>query len=175
MEKALSLIGKITKTRGLKGELVVSIDKQMVFTGRKIKMLWVENNGQSVPYFVEKINPQGDKCYIYLQDIDTIEKANLIVKHNILTETNTIGNAFAKNKYMQLSNYECYSSLEYTDDNYLGKILSVDMLAGQCMGSFKTPKAEMLLPLNPDFVAEINTEALKLVLTLPEGYIEMFS
>ena len=76
-------IGSILKTRGLKGELQAYIDfadpEKLEFDA-----LFLEVHGKLVPYFVESFKmPQKNTAFIYLEDIDHIDKATPLVKKDL--------------------------------------------------------------------------------------------
>src|ERR1700761_3485667 len=76
-------IGTILKPKGLKGELHVYIDFEGI-EAIKFNTIFVETSGQLVPYFVESIKYlQKNAAYLFLEDVDTIEKASLLSKKNI--------------------------------------------------------------------------------------------
>ena len=76
-------IGSILKPKGLKGELNIYTD----FDGLEdisFNTIFIELAGKLVPYFVESIKYlQKNAAYLYLEDVDTIEKASLLSKKNI--------------------------------------------------------------------------------------------
>src|ERR1700712_4258793 len=76
-------IGTILKPKGLKGELHVYIDFDDI-DSINFNIIFIETSGQFVPYFVESIKYlQKNAAYLFLEDVDTIEKASLLSKKNI--------------------------------------------------------------------------------------------
>jgi len=76
-------IGSILKTRGLKGELQLYVDYDNL-ADIDITAVFIDMAGKLIPYFVESIKyPQKNTAYIYLEDIDTIEKATPLAKKDV--------------------------------------------------------------------------------------------
>src|SRR6202000_2835051 len=76
-------IGTVLKTRGLKGELQLYVDFENL-PDIDITAIFIDMAGKLVPYFVESIKyPQKNTAYIYLEDIDTIEKATSLAKKDV--------------------------------------------------------------------------------------------
>ena len=76
-------IGSFLKSRGLKGELQLYVDFDNL-DDINITAIFVDMAGKMVPYFVESIKyPQKGIAYLYLEDIDTIEKATPLVKKDV--------------------------------------------------------------------------------------------
>src|ERR1700761_3616935 len=70
-------IGSILKPKGLKGELHIYVDFDGLENVR-FNTIFVEISGKLVPYFIESIKYlQKNSAYLFLEDVDTIEKASL--------------------------------------------------------------------------------------------------
>ena len=69
-------IGSVLKTKGLKGEMQLYIDFEGI-EKIKITSLFIDMAGKMVPYFVSSLKHlQKNQAYLFLEDVDTIEKAN---------------------------------------------------------------------------------------------------
>ncbi|RYE12395.1 MAG: hypothetical protein EOP51_31640, partial [Sphingobacteriales bacterium] len=76
-------IGSILKTKGLKGEMQLYVDIDGL-NAIKFKSVFIDMAGKLVPYFVKSIKfPMAGTVYLNLEDVDTIEKASVLVKKNI--------------------------------------------------------------------------------------------
>src|SRR5258708_11921973 len=76
-------IGSILKTKGLKVELHIYVDFEGL-ENIKFNIIFVEIAGKLVPYFVSGIKYlQKNAAYLVLEDVDTIEKAALLLKKDI--------------------------------------------------------------------------------------------
>ena len=76
-------IGSVLKTKGLKGEMQLYIDFEGA-EGIKFKSVFIDMAGKLVPYFVSSVKfLQKNQAYLNLEDVDTIEKATMLVKKDI--------------------------------------------------------------------------------------------
>src|ERR1700761_7070514 len=76
-------IGSILKTRGLKGEVQLYVDFDNL-ADIDITTIFIDMAGKLVSYFFESIKyPQKGVAYLYLEDIDTIEKATPLAKKDV--------------------------------------------------------------------------------------------
>src|ERR1700744_1828763 len=76
-------VGSVLKTKGLKGEMQLYVDFENL-PDIDFDALFIEISGKLVPYFVESVKyNQKNSAYLYLEDIDTIEKASVLVKKDI--------------------------------------------------------------------------------------------
>src|SRR5471030_2681679 len=75
-------VGSILKTKGLKGELHMYVDFDNL-EAIKVSNVFIDIAGKLIPYFVTSIKYlQKNAAYLVLEDVDTIEKASLLVRKN---------------------------------------------------------------------------------------------
>ena len=72
-------IGRVAKTHGIKGEVTIKLDVDDPSAYRDLKYFLLEINKVLTPFFVEKITPNGDKFFVAVQDVKTIEQAQNLV------------------------------------------------------------------------------------------------
>ncbi len=77
-------LGYITKTRGLKGELQLFFEVEYPEQYENLESVFIEINKKPVPFFISSIHIQKSVGYIYLEDIDHIDKATPLVKKTVL-------------------------------------------------------------------------------------------
>ena len=71
-------LGRVSKTHGIKGEVTIKldVDDPSAYTGMKYFLLDI--NKVLTPFFVEKIVSSGDKFFVTIQDVRTIEAASAL-------------------------------------------------------------------------------------------------
>ncbi|HEY8927595.1 MAG TPA: ribosome maturation factor RimM [Mucilaginibacter sp.] len=164
-------IGTILKTKGLNGELNIYVD----FDGiEKIKFnsLFIEIAGKLVPYFVSSIKYlQKNAGYLVLEDVDTIEKASLLVRKDI----------YLPNKLKPKKKKEEFTLMDLKgfiaiDDNEgeLGAIIEVLEYPQQILASVMFKNKEVLFPLNEAIIKGINADENELYVELPEGLLDIY-
>ena len=72
-------LGRIAKTHGLKGEVTLKVEADDPSAYLEMKHFFLEINKVLTPFFVEKITMSGDKFFIAIQDVKTIEAAQHLV------------------------------------------------------------------------------------------------
>lgn len=164
-------IGTVTKTRGLKGELQVYVD----FDGLadiEFNAVFMDIAGKLVPYFVSNIKyPQANTAYLFLEDIDHIDKASPLVKKDI----------YLPNKLMPekdpddftLMDLEGFIAIDETHGE-LGEITDVTEYPQQVIATVHYEGREVLFPLNTEFIKGIDIEGGELYLDLPEGLLDVY-
>lgn len=164
-------IGTVTKTRGLKGELQVYVD----FDGLeeiKFTAVFFEVAGKLVPYFVSSIKyPMANTAYLFLEEIDHIDKAAPLVKKDI----------YLPNKLMPekdpndftLMDLEGFIAIDETHGE-LGEITDVTEYPQQVIATVHYKNREVLFPLNAEFIKGIDIEGGEVYLDLPEGLLDVY-
>jgi 16S rRNA processing protein RimM len=164
-------LGSILKTKGLKGEMQVYID----FEGAeaiKIKSLFVDIAGKLVPYFVSSIKfLQKNQAYLNLEDIDTIEKATMLVKKDIYLPNKV--KPKKKKEEFTLKDVKGFIAVDEIHGE-LGEILDVVEYPQQLIASVNFKNKEVLFPLNVDIIKGIDVEGGEIYIALPDGLLDVY-
>lgn len=164
-------IGTIIKTRGLKGELQVYTD----FDGLEdieFNALFLEIAGKLVPYFVASIKyPQANTGYLFLEDIDHIDKAAPLVKKDVYLP-NKLKPAKNEDDFT-LNDLKGFIAIDETHGE-LGEVIDVVEYPQQTIASVHYQNREVLFPLNAAFIKGIDIEGGELYLDLPEGLLDVY-
>ncbi|MDA9555347.1 ribosome maturation factor RimM [Pelobium sp.] len=164
-------IGYITKTRGLKGEVQVafSYDEPEKL---KIKSVFLEINKKLVPYFVAHYKiPMPQIGYFNFEDIDHVDKAQLITKKKIYLP-NRLKPKRKKEEFLftDLVGFNA-DDLQKGD---LGIIDDVKEYPQQFLATINYKGNEVLIPLNEAFITEIDIANKKISFDLPEGLLDLY-
>jgi 16S rRNA processing protein RimM len=163
--------GSVLKTKGLKGELHVYAD----FDGLeniKFNTVFIETEGKLVPYFVAGIKYlQKNAAYLFLEDVDTIEKAALLIKKDFYI-SNKLKPKKTKEEFT-LKDLEGFTAVD-VDEGELGKIISVQEYPHQIIASVNYKNCEVLFPLNEEIIIGIDVVKEILTIDLPEGLLDIY-
>ncbi|QQL49042.1 ribosome maturation factor RimM [Mucilaginibacter ginkgonis] len=164
-------IGTFLKTRGLKGELQLYVD----FDGLndiKFDAVFADMGGKLVPYFLTSIKyPQKNTAYVYLEDVDTLEKAGLLVKKDLylpLTLKPEESDEFT------LMDLEGFFMIDETHGE-LGEIIEINEYPQQLIATVDYNETEILVPLNTDIIKGIDLEGEEVYVDLPDGLLELYT
>ncbi|MCL4141826.1 UNVERIFIED_CONTAM: hypothetical protein GTU68_061732 [Idotea baltica] len=72
-------LGKITKPHGLKGEVILWMDVDVPELYEEMDSVFLDVNGELVPYFFENLQIRGKKSIAKFEDIETIEETESII------------------------------------------------------------------------------------------------
>jgi 16S rRNA processing protein RimM len=164
-------IGKIVSSFGLKGELIVlhHLGKKIIVS--KIKVIFLEQKKEELlPYFVENIRKKGDdEFYLKLEGIDSKEAASKFMRREVWMNEEEIQMHTQKNNPI---GWVGYRVLDQGKD--LGPVLEVIEQPHQVLCRLEIDGKEVLIPINEQTLHKIDHKARTLLLTLPEGLLEVY-
>lgn len=164
-------IGYITKTKGLKGEVQVYFEYPEP-EDLELKSVFVELNGKLVPYFISSYKLHSNQTgYFYFDDIDTIEKAEKLVRKKVY-QPNSIKPERDKDEFLITDLIGFIAHDERFGE--LGEIIEIHEYPQQFVAVVPYKFREIMFPLNDDFIREIDEEEGVVYLTLPEGLIDVY-
>jgi len=166
------LLGKITKTHGLKGELAIWLDVDFPEDYEDLDSLLLEIKGELVPHFVEEIQIRPNKSIIKFEDIDTIEDAQKIVNCDIYLPEDNLPELEGNEQFY----YHEIIDFDIVDEQKgkLGKVLTVYTFDQQDLIAMQYGGQEILIPISDEIVKTIDREKKELYTNLPEGLLEIY-
>ncbi|MES2428411.1 MAG: ribosome maturation factor RimM [Bacteroidota bacterium] len=164
-------IGSVLKTKGLKGEMQLYVDFDNL-ENIDFNALFIEIGGKLAPFFVESVKyNQKNSAYLYLEDVDTIEKAAPLVKKDIY-----LPNKLKPKK--KKAEFTLRDLIDFTavDENEgeLGKITAIHEYPQQLIAAVTYKGCEVLFPLNEEIIVAIDVVKEILTVDLPEGLLEIY-
>jgi len=164
-------IGSVLKTKGLKGEMQMYVDFDNL-DAIDFNAIFIEISGKLAPFFVESIKyNQKNAAFLYLEDIDTIEKASTLVRKDIY-----LPNKLKPKK--RKSDFTLRDLVGFTavDENEgeLGEITAIHEYPQQLIAAVTYKNCEVLFPLNEEIIVAIDIVKEILTVDLPEGLLDIY-
>ncbi|HEY8780334.1 MAG TPA: ribosome maturation factor RimM [Mucilaginibacter sp.] len=164
-------IGTILNPKGLKGELHIYADFEGL-EAIKFTTIFIEISGKLVPYFVSSIKYlQKNAAYLILEDVDTIEKASVLVKKHIYLP-NKLKPKKKKSEFT-LMDLVGFTAID-EDEGELGEITDVNEYPKQFIATVNYKNCEVLFPLNEDIIKSIDVVKGIVLVNLPEGLLDVY-
>jgi len=171
-KEQFSLLGKIIKTFGYKGELTVCIEDGFCKKIKKTEFVFVEIQHERVPFFIISIENQYNNIFtLRLEDVDSLEKAQKLAGCRLFTtETAKHKNSSKNVDLKSLEGFDVY------DDKHgkIGKINQVLELPQQYILQIFHHDKEILVPFNENIVKDINIPEKAIYISTPEGLIDFY-
>ncbi|MCX6276063.1 MAG: ribosome maturation factor RimM [Bacteroidetes bacterium] len=169
MKKDLSLkkIGFISKLNGFNGELVIAGTSEDFLTE---KFLFMFMDGMPVPFSVEEMFDKGGNVIVKLEDVNDEDSARRFIKLEVFIVQKKRKPKSEINSIHDLLNYHLIDST-FGD---LGPIIRIDEFPQQEIAVCIVKEKEVLIPINNDFIDDIDDENRQILVTLPDGLIDLY-
>lgn len=168
----LIFIGRIIKTSGFKGQLIIRFDKDLILNFSK-EPVFLNIEGKPVPFFIDSFQKRTkSEALIQLYEIDSWEEADklcgsdiyLISDSNHKTKPNEL---LAEGRLLE--GYEVYLS----NAKLIGIVKEYIKREYQDLLVIDDQGTEHLLPWHQDFIINIDHEKRKLFINPPDGIFEI--
>ncbi|WP_224996782.1 ribosome maturation factor RimM [Cesiribacter sp. SM1] len=164
------LLGTIQRPHGLKGEVAVflDVDDPSVYTA--LESVFVDQDGQLIPFFIEALQIGSQKNIFKFEEIDSYEDAAELTGYDLYLPLSTLppleGNAFY---YHEIIGF----TLVDKESGQVGEIRQVvsgmqDLLVVDRQG------IEILVPLHDELIDRVDREQRQLLMQLPEGLLDVY-
>jgi len=163
-------VAYFVKTFGLKGELKLVLAENVSIDFRKLEVIFVKEKGQHIPYFIEKCNLKREEIILSLEDINNPEQAKKLCKQIIYIDNQANSSlANIQNNPNILEGYQAYQTGEV-----VGVIDRLESYPQQVMAFIKkTDGDEVMIPLNQEFISEIDDINKSVYFDLPDGLLDL--
>lgn len=164
-------LGKITKTHGLKGEVVLWLDVDFPEDYEDLESVFLDQKGELVPYFIETYRLSGNRAIVQFEDIDTFEKAEGLINLQAflpLEELPELGND--QFYYHEIIGFQVVDK----QLGVLGIVQTVHSMQAQDLLVMDYKSKEVLIPVIPEIVLQADKDAKILNVNLPEGLLEVY-
>ena len=164
-------LGRLAKTHGIKGEVTLRLDVDDPSAYLNMKYFLLEINKVLTPFFVERIVSNGDKFYVTIQDIKTVEAASALTGKEVYLPMEMLPKLTGKQFY-----YHEVKGFMVVDaeKGELGPINDVLEYPTQAILQVFKDQKEILIPILDHVIQKVDRKAKKLYITAPEGLIDMY-
>jgi len=164
-------LGRVAKTHGLKGEVTLKLDVDDPSAYLEMKHFFLEINKVLTPYFVEHAKMNGDKLFVKVKDIDSIEMAQNLVGKMAYLPLEMLPKLSGKQFYFH--EIVGFTVID-TEKGELGPVTEVLEYPTQAILQIMKGKKEILVPILDQVIQNVDRNKKTLTITAPEGLIDMY-
>lgn len=167
-------VGRLQKPHGLRGELKLWIDGPFLDPVETAGVLFVEQGGRPLPFFVEHLRGQG-ALIVKLEEIDSREDAAMLSHKEVYLQSQTLEPVAVEPEPKEEAFFQSLSGYLLLDKQLgeLGRIARLEEYPQQWMAVLDSPGGEKLVPLVDAFIRKIDAEAQRIYMDLPEGLLDV--
>ena len=164
-------LGRVAKTHGIKGEVTIKLDVDDPSAYRDMKFFLLEINKVLTPFFVEKVVCSGDKFFVTIQDVKTVEAASALTGKEAYLPLEMLPKLSGKQFYYhEIKGF----MLVDAEKGELGPITDVIEYPTQAILQVFKDKKEILIPILDQVIQKVDRKSKKLYIQAPEGLIDMY-
>ncbi len=165
-------LGKIVSKFSFKGEVLVKLDTDEPESYTKMESVFVNYNNNLVPFFIEKCSlHKSDLLRIKFEDVDSEEDADDLMKAELYLPLTLLpkleGNQFY---YHEIIGF----TIVDTGFGEVGIIKAINDTTAQALFEVDRNGVEILIPMNDEFIDEIDRKSKTITVRTPEGLIDLY-
>ena len=165
-------LGKIVKKYSFKGELLAKLDTDEPELYENLDAIFIDLRGNLVPFFVESSQlHKSDLLRLNFEDVDSEADADTLLKCDLYLPIDLLpkleGNKFYFHEVI---------GFKITDENFgeVGIIKSVNDSTAQALFEIDRNSIEILIPMNDEFIVNVDRENKTVFVNTPEGLIDLY-
>ncbi len=165
-------IGYIQKTHGIKGELQVSWNDSLTVNPQDLESVFVEIDGIPIPFFISSLKQKNyENSIARFDEVDNLQSAEELVGHSLMLPANQI----PENDDLELKDLVGYTVID-TANCTIGVISGYEEFNLNSIYYITTPNgSEAIIPATDDLIIEVDVEAKRLTMQIPEGLLNVYS
>lgn len=165
-------VGTIVSKFSFKGEVLVKLDSDDPQMYENMESVFVQMGKNLVPFFVEKSSlHKSDLLRIKFEDVISEQDAEALLKHDLYLPLEFLpklsGNKFYFHEVIGFA-------VEDVNYGYVGKIVSINDTTSQALFEIENENRQILIPMNDEFLVEVNRNSKKIIVKTPEGLIDLY-
>ncbi len=165
-------LGKIVKKYSFKGELLAKLDTDEPELYENLDAIFIDLRGNLVPFFVESSQlHKSDLLRLNFEDVDSEADADALLKYDLYLPLDLLpkleGNKFYFHEVI---------GFKITDENFgeVGIIKRVNDSTAQALFEIDRNSIEILIPMNDEFIVNVDRENKTVFVNTPEGLIDLY-
>lgn len=172
LKKDCFYLGKIVKKYSFKGEVLVKLDTDQPEIYNNLDTVFIKIQNDLIPFFIERSQLHKSQLLrIKFEDVTTEEDADSIMKSQLYLPLELLpkleGNKFYFHEVIGFT-------VKDVNFGYVGIIKGINDTTSQALFEINRDGIEILIPLNDEFIKDIDRENKTIVVETPEGLIDLY-
>lgn len=171
-KKDCFFLGKIVKKYSFKGELLAKLDTDEPELYEQLDSVFVDLRGNLVPFFIESSQlHKSELLRIKFEDVETEADADSLLKSDLYLPLDFLPELEDDKFYF----HEIIGfTVEDTSFGTVGTITGVNDSTAQSLFEIDRNGIEILIPMNDEFITKVDKPNKTIVVTTPEGLIDLY-
>lgn len=165
------LFGKIIKTHGFKGELIISVGFPIADISEKTSYVFLEIEGLLVPFFFETVAGSGNSLNVKFEDVNTEEKSRSLCGCSIWVPKELMPKKLKT--HIEISGFTGFK-ISDKQKGEIGELKDILEMPQQQMLQITKGNKEILIPVNEEIILKIDKKKKIIFIDAPEGLIDIY-
>jgi len=165
-------LGKVTRKFSFKGELIVFLDTDTPSHYYGLKKIFLKVDNSYIPYFISKISKyKNNSVRVKFEDVNNESEAMELINYEIFLPMEELPKLEGKKFY-----YHEVIGFKVIDINHgeIGEITHINDQTPQHLFVVKSSGKEILIPINDDFILDLDRINKIVNLKIPEGLLKIY-
>jgi len=165
-------LGKILKTYGNKGHVLVSLDVDNPEDYKYLESVYLDLHGERIPFFIESLElKHNKKAVFHFQDVETIEDADIYIGLELFLPLSQLPPLQDEQFY-----FHEIKGFKVIDEKHgpLGFVDDILELPRQSLLQVVQDKKELLIPIVDEVILHVDRKNKTLYVRTPEGLVEIY-
>ena len=165
-------LGKVTRKFSFKGELIVFLDTDTPSHYYGLKKVFLKFDNSYIPYFISKISKyKNNSVRVKFEDVKNESEAMKLINYEIFLPMEELPKLEGKKFY-----YHEVIGFKVIDINHgeIGEITHINDQTPQHLFVVKSSGKEILIPINDDFILDLDRINKIVNLKIPEGLLKIY-
>ncbi|MFV0564374.1 MAG: ribosome maturation factor RimM [Flavobacteriaceae bacterium] len=165
-------LGKIVKKYSFKGELLIKLDTDEPELYENLDAMFLDVNNTLIPFFVESSQlHKSNLLRVQFEDVVTEADADSLIKTDAYLPLEFLpkleGNKFYFHEIIGFNMYD-------KNHGAIGTIVAINDSTAQALFEVDNNGKTILIPMNDEFIVEVNRNNKTIVVETPEGLIDLY-
>ncbi|WP_104735412.1 ribosome maturation factor RimM [Hanstruepera ponticola] len=165
-------LGKIVKKYSFKGELLIKLDTDEPDLYESLDALFIDLRNNLVPFFIESSQlHKSDLLRVKFEDVDTESDADALIKSDIYLPLKFLPKLDDDKFYFhEIIGFQVIDKIH----GNIGTIKSVNDSTAQALFEIDKDGIEILIPMNDEFITNVDKNKKEILVNTPEGLIDLY-
>ena len=165
-------LGKIVKKYSFKGELLIKLDTDEPGLYDQLDSVFIMVRNNLIPFFIESSQlHKSNLLRVKFEDVNTEEDADALMKSDLYLPLEFLpkleGNKFYFHEIIGFT-------VEDTNFGKIGVITGINDSTSQALFEIDKDGVEILIPMNDEFIKELDRDKKVIHVETPEGLIDLY-
>ena len=165
-------LGKIVRKYSFKGELLIKLDTDQPEIYKNLDAVFIFVGNSLIPFFIERSQlHKSDLLRVKFEEISTEEDAIALLKSDVYLPLELLpkleGNKFYFHEVIGFI-------IKDVNFGYVGIVKGINDITSQALFEIDRDGVEILIPINDEFIKEVDRKNKTIVVDTPEGLIDLY-